>query len=72
MVASAKYPIDYNPVFGSTILPKQILPVKTFVGLVPNAYQEQTYGFAGIFNGINQMVCMCYWPFRHSLCGGCS
>lgn len=57
MVASAKYPIDYNPVFGSTILPKKILPVKTFVGLVPNAYQEQSTGFSAIFNGVNLMVC---------------
>jgi hypothetical protein len=58
MVASAKFPIDYSPVFASTILPKVVLPVKTFAGLVPNAYQEQSRGFSAIFNGVNLMVCM--------------
>ena len=57
MVASAKFPIDFQPVFGSTILPKKILPVKTFIGLVPNAYQGQAQRFAAIFNGVNLMVC---------------
>jgi hypothetical protein len=68
MVAANKYPIDYNPVFGSTVLPKVPLPVKTFAGPVPNAYQQQTSSsaFAAIFNGINQMVCTCY-PYRFVL-----
>lgn len=57
MVAAAKYPINYDPIFGSTILPKQKNPVKTFAGLVPDAYQEQATGFAGIFNGVDSMVC---------------
>ncbi|TQV91887.1 hypothetical protein V2A60_006012 [Cordyceps javanica] len=56
MVAVAKYDIYYPPIFGSTILPKQKNPVKTFAGLVPDAYQQQARGFAGIFNGVDNMV----------------
>lgn len=59
MVASAKFPIDYSPVFASTILPKppNALPVTTFAGLVPDAFQQQSHGFSAIFNGVNLMVC---------------
>ncbi|KAJ6784059.1 hypothetical protein PWT90_00346 [Aphanocladium album] len=56
MVAVAKYEIYYPPIFGSTILPKEKLPVKTFAGLVPDNYQQQAHGFAGIFNGVDNMV----------------
>ncbi|KAM3453170.1 hypothetical protein MY3296_003933 [Beauveria thailandica] len=56
MVAAAKYDVYYPPVFGSTILPKEKLPVKKFAGLVPDAYQQQAHGFAGIFNGVDNMV----------------
>lgn len=57
MVAAAKFEVYYPPIFGSTILPKEKLPVKKFVGLVPDAYQQQAHGFAGIFNGVDNMVC---------------
>ncbi|KAJ3498815.1 hypothetical protein NLG97_g825 [Lecanicillium saksenae] len=56
MVAAAKFDIYYPPIFGSTILPKEKLPIKTFVGLVPDSYQQQAHGFAGIFNGVDNMV----------------
>ncbi|OAA78805.1 Transmembrane amino acid transporter family protein [Akanthomyces lecanii RCEF 1005] len=56
MVAAAKFEVYYPPIFGSTILPKEKLPVKKFVGLVPDAYQQQAHGFAGIFNGVDNMV----------------
>lgn len=56
MVASRKYGIFYEPVFGSTLLSKQ-LPVTTFAGEVPDNFQQQAHGFAAIFNGINSMVC---------------
>ncbi|OAA57266.1 Transmembrane amino acid transporter family protein [Cordyceps fumosorosea ARSEF 2679] len=56
MVAAAKYEPFFPPIFGSTILPKEKLPVKTFAGLVPDAYQQQAHGFAGIFNGVDNMV----------------
>jgi hypothetical protein len=57
MVAAANFPIEYGPIFGSTILPKVKNPVRTFAGLVPDQYQQQAYGFAGIFNGVDSMVC---------------
>lgn len=57
MVAAAKYEPYYDPVIQSTILPKTIMPIRTFVGLVPDEYQQQAHGFAGIFNGVDSMVC---------------
>lgn len=57
MVASRKYGIFYEPVFGSTLLKKPAAPVTTFAGEVPNQFQQQAHGFAAIFNGINSMVC---------------
>lgn len=56
MVAAAKYPIFYDPIFGDTLLPKEELPVKKFAGLVPDDYQQQARGFAGVFNGVDSMV----------------
>lgn len=57
MVAAAKYAPYYEPVIQSTLLPKTVLPIKTFAGVVPDAYQQQAYGFAGIFNGVDSMIC---------------
>jgi hypothetical protein len=56
MVASSKFGIDYSAAFGSTILPKEQLPVKTFANIPPDAYQNQATGFSGTFNGIDSMV----------------
>lgn len=55
MVASAHYGIDYSVITSSTLI-KVIEPVKTFVGIPPDNYQQQATGFAGHFNGIDQMV----------------
>lgn len=61
MVASAKYPIDYAPVYGSTLIkpPKTggHTPVKTFAGTPPSQFQQQTVGFASQFNAVDSMVC---------------
>ncbi|KAL7936500.1 transmembrane amino acid transporter domain-containing protein [Trichoderma chlorosporum] len=55
MVACANFPIDYSAVTNSTLI-KTIEPVKLFAGPPPDQYQQQAYGFAGQFNGINQLV----------------
>ena len=55
MVAAAHYGIDYEVITNNTLI-NAIEPVKTFAGPPPNAYQQQAYGFAGQFNGINSMV----------------
>lgn len=55
MVACANNPIDYSAVTSSTLI-KTIEPIKTFAGPPPDQYQQQAFGFAGQFNGINQMV----------------
>ncbi|KAL5093345.1 hypothetical protein Trisim1_011150 [Trichoderma cf. simile WF8] len=55
MVACANYPIDYSAVTNSTLI-KTIEPIKLFAGPPPDQYQQQATGFAGQFNGINQMV----------------
>ncbi|KAL6819070.1 transmembrane amino acid transporter domain-containing protein [Trichoderma camerunense] len=55
MVACANYPIDYSAVTNSTLI-KSIEPIKLFAGPPPDQYQQQATGFAGQFNGINQMV----------------
>ncbi|KAL7923804.1 transmembrane amino acid transporter domain-containing protein [Trichoderma austrokoningii] len=55
MVACANFPIDYSAVLNSTRI-KDIESVKTFAGPPPDQYQQQATGFAGQFNGINQMV----------------
>lgn len=55
MVACANYPIDYSAVTSSTLI-KTIEPIKLFAGPPPDQYQQQATGFAGQFNGINQMV----------------
>ncbi|UKZ83158.1 hypothetical protein TrVFT333_010963 [Trichoderma virens FT-333] len=55
MVACANYPIDYSAITASTRI-KTIEPIKLFAGPPPDAYQQQATGFAGQFNGINQMV----------------
>lgn len=68
MVASAKYPIDYSPVYASTLikpLAKGInAPVMTFAGTPPNMYQQQVPGFASQFNAVDSMVCTCINAFR--------
>ena len=56
MVACSNYGIDYDAVTRSTLI-KEIEPVRTFAGPPPDDYQQQAYGFAGQFNGINQLVC---------------
>lgn len=56
MVAASHFGIDYGVITNSTLI-KNIEPVKTFAGPPPDAYQQQAYGFAGQFNGINSMVC---------------
>lgn len=55
MVAAANYGIDYQVITNSTLI-HTIEPVKTFAGPPPDAYQQQAYGFAGQFNGVNSMV----------------
>jgi hypothetical protein len=60
MVAAANYGIDYQAALSSTLI-KAIEPVKTFAGPPPDQYQQQAYGFAGQFNGINSLVCT-YFP----------
>jgi hypothetical protein len=55
MVACANFPIDYSAITQSTRI-KSIESVKTFAGPPPDQYQQQATGFAGQFNGINQMV----------------
>ncbi|KAL7914092.1 transmembrane amino acid transporter domain-containing protein [Trichoderma velutinum] len=55
MVACANFPIDYDAITASTRI-KSIEPVKLFAGPPPDQYQQQATGFAGQFNGINQMV----------------
>jgi hypothetical protein len=55
MVACANYPIDYSAVTSSTLI-KTIEPIKLFAGPPTDQYQQQATGFAGQFNGINQMV----------------
>lgn len=56
MVAAAKYEPYWGPVVNSTLLPKEFLPIKTFAGLVPDAYQQQSTGFSAIFNGVDSMI----------------
>jgi amino acid permease len=55
MVAVSHWGPDYEVIIKSTLI-NVIEPIKTFVGPPPNAYQQQAYGFAGQFNGINNMV----------------
>ncbi|KAK2749089.1 hypothetical protein FQN55_003791 [Onygenales sp. PD_40] len=55
MVASSNFGIDYETVTSSTLI-KDIGPVRTFAGPPPDEFQQQAPGFAGQFNGINQMV----------------
>ncbi|KAL6907234.1 transmembrane amino acid transporter domain-containing protein [Trichoderma evansii] len=55
MVACANFPIDYPAITLSTRI-KDIEPVVTFAGPPPDQYQQQATGFAGQFNGINQLV----------------
>jgi hypothetical protein len=55
MVASSHYGIDYEVVTSSTLI-NTIEPVQTFAGVPPDAFQQQAYGFAGQFNGINSLV----------------
>lgn len=56
MVAAAAFKPYYPAVVKSTLI-KERLPVHTFAGLVPDQFQQQATGFAGVFNGVNQMVC---------------
>jgi hypothetical protein len=56
MVAASHFPIDYEVITASTLI-QTIEPVVTFAGPPPAQYQQQAPGFAGQFNGINQMVC---------------
>jgi hypothetical protein len=57
MVAASHYAPEYSVVLNSTILqPKVPTAIKTFAGPPPDAYQQQAFGFAGQFNGVNQMV----------------
>ncbi|EEP77878.1 predicted protein [Uncinocarpus reesii 1704] len=55
MVACSNFGIDYEAVTRSTLI-KEIGPVRTFAGPPPDQYQQQAHGFAGQFNGINQLV----------------
>lgn len=56
MVACAHYPVDYQATTLNTRV-KTIGPIVTFAGPPPDEYQPNATGFAGQFNGINQMVC---------------
>lgn len=62
MVASSKFPIDYAAAYGSTRFdrpPKGVppVPVRTFAGTPPDAFQPQVPGFASQFNAVDSMVC---------------
>lgn len=56
MVACAKFPVDYQATTLSTRI-QTIGPIVTFAGPPPDQYQPNALGFAGQFNGINQLVC---------------
>lgn len=56
MYAASHNGVDYQVVFASTLL-KTVMPIKTFVGIPPNAYQQQAPGFAAQFNAVDSMVC---------------
>ena len=55
MVAASHFGIDYSVITNSTLI-SAVEPVATFAGTPPDAFQQQAPGFAGQFNGINQMV----------------
>ncbi|KAF3764829.1 hypothetical protein M406DRAFT_356682 [Cryphonectria parasitica EP155] len=55
MVAAANYGIDYQFIFNSTLI-NTVMPVKTFAGPPPDAYQMSAYGTAATMSGINSMV----------------
>lgn len=67
MYAAAHNPIDYPVVWASTLFKQppagQAIPaIKTFVGIPPDAYQQQVPGFAAQFNAVDTMVCMSSSP----------
>ena len=56
-VAAAQHGPDPTVAIQTTILPKQIHPVKTFANTPPPEYQQQTTDlFAAVFNGIDSIV----------------
>lgn len=57
MVAAGVNDPDYSSTIKGTRI-HEIEPIRTFAGPPPDAYQPSATGFAGQFNGINQMVCM--------------
>jgi hypothetical protein len=62
MVACAHFPVDYDATILNTRI-QTIEAIVTFAGPPPDQYQPNAVGFAGQFNGINQMVCT-YIPSR--------
>ncbi|KAF2152768.1 transmembrane amino acid transporter [Myriangium duriaei CBS 260.36] len=55
LYACSHYLPDYSVVINSTLI-KTIEAVKTFAGPPPSEYQQQAPGFAGQFNGVDQMI----------------
>jgi len=55
IAAACKYSPDYQYLEASTLI-KTIEPIKTFVGKVPDQYQESAYGFSAVLTGVNNLV----------------
>lgn len=55
MVACSHFGINYQAVIASTRI-KAVEAVKVFASTPPDAYQQQSPGFAGEFNGVDQLV----------------
>jgi hypothetical protein len=62
MVACVKFPVDYQATTLNTRI-QTIGPIVTFSNPPPDQYQPNALGFAGQFNGVNQLVCM-YIPSK--------
>ena len=55
MIAAANYPPYYAAVTKSTLI-KTIGPIRTFAGMPPAEFQQQSIGFSSQFNAVNTMV----------------
>ncbi|KAK5113815.1 hypothetical protein LTR62_003199 [Meristemomyces frigidus] len=57
LVAASKYPPAYDTIFAQTVLPKQVMPKRTFAGPPPPLYQLQSrVEFSAQFNAVDTMV----------------
>lgn len=55
IVAVCKYAPDYEYLEAATLI-NVIEPVKTFAGVVPDAYQQSAYGFSAQLTAVNNIV----------------